>query len=119
MEGPIHWQGKARLEKILLESGWSIYLHDGDDFFEVETPLGTRTYWPDALAWKDGEGWVCFEVDGRKGHSTRKDFQKMNLRDSSFVGIDIRTVRIKNHDLQGRHRRDDSLILEEIAWQLS
>ena len=85
----------------------------------LQTPLGEREYWPDILAQRDREGWVCFEVDGKKGHSTKRDFVKMKLRDSSLKEMDIRTVRISTFDLVGKKKQTDDLIKLEISWQLS
>ena len=118
MESLQHWRSKIRLEKILLESGWSICYHDGDVSFSFRTYKGDRTYWPDLLAYKDEEGYVAFEVDGHKGHSSKRDFEKMRLRDSTMHEVDIRTVRIQMSDLAGKRKQDDSLIREEIEYQL-
>ena len=119
MESQRHWDGKVRLEKILLESGWTIWLHDGDDSFQFETSRGPRNFWPDLLAWHDGDGWVAFEVDGIKGHSTRTDLIKMEVRDKAFEAVDVRTVRIQTRDLVGRYKQTDDLVKLEINWQLS
>ena len=119
MESKNHFLGKIRIEKLLLENNWEIYLRDGEDSFPFLTSLGERQYWPDLLTWKDGEGWVCFEVDGKKGHWTRADFRKMQMRDLTFLQNDIRTVRISTVDLVGRKKQDDSLLLSEIDYQLT
>ena len=110
---------KLSFEKLLLENGWTIYLRDGEDSFPFLTDLGEREYWPDLMAWKDGYGWVVFEVDGRKGHWTRRDTIKMRLRDTEFAERDIWTVRIKTQDLTGRKRQPDSVNLQEIDYQMA
>ena len=119
MEGIKHFQGKAAIEKIVLEDGWSIHTRDGEDFFFFETEQGEREYYPDLMAWKDGLGWVLFEVDGKKGHTTPRDMQKMELRDKTFRKYDVRTVRIKTEDLVGRKKQPVDIILKEIDYQLS
>ena len=101
-----------------MEDGWTIYIRDGEDSFPFLTVLGERVYWPDLLAWKDDVGWVCFEVDGRKGHSTPKDLQKMRLRDETFQKFDVRTVRIATSVLVGKRKQNDASVLREIDFQL-
>ena len=119
MESKYHFIGKARIEKLLLENGWSIQIRDGEDFFPFLTDLGEREYYPDLMAWKDGIGWVVFEVDGKKGHWTPRDMQKMKVRDAAFLEHDIRTVRIKTRDLVGKHKQSDEQNLLEIDWQIA
>ena len=119
MESVKHWKGKVRLEKILLESEWDIYLRDGEDSFLFKTDLGERGYWPDALDFREWEWLVCIEVDGFKGHTTKRDLAKMKIRDETFLKNDIRTVRILLADLVGAKKQDDSLIKREIEYQLS
>lgn len=97
---------------------WEIWIRDMEDFFPFLTDLGERTYYPDLMAWKDGIGWVVFEVDGKKGHWTPRDFQKMALRDKAFLDHDIRTVRIKTKDLVGVKKQTTELILQETDYQL-
>lgn len=118
LESNNHWSAKIRTEKLLLENGWEIYLRDGDDYFPFLTKLGDRAYWPDLMAWKDGIGWVVFESDGKKGHSTKRDIQKMRNRDEAFLERDIRTVRLKTLDLVGRKKQTDEQNLLEIDYQL-
>jgi len=119
LEGVKHFQGKAAIEKIVLEDGWAIHTRDGEDFFFFETEQGEREYYPDLMAFKDGLGWVVFEVDGKKGHFTPRDMQKMELRDKTFRKYDVRTVRIKTEDLVGRKKQPVDIILKEIDYQLS
>jgi len=118
-ESPQHFAGKARIEKIVLEDGWTIYIRDGQDSFPLHTELGDREYHPDLMAWKDGVGWVIFEIDGKKGHFTESDLQKMKLRDSAFLAFGIRTVRIKTKDLVGMKKQTDELILQDTDYQLA
>src|ERR1044071_8587880 len=112
-ESPQHFAGKARVEKLVLEDGWSIYIRDMEDSFPFLTSLGRREYYPDLMAWKDGVGWVVFEVDGKKGHSSVVDHHKMELRDKEFLSRGIRTVRLSTKDLVGRKRQTDELLLKE------
>jgi hypothetical protein len=118
MESKKHFEGKCAIEKIVLEDGWEIGIRDGDDHFPFLTSLGLREYYPDLMAWKEETGWVVFEVDGHKGHTTKTDEQKMMMRDEAFRMVDIRTVRLKTDDLVGRKKQPLSIILEEIAYQL-
>lgn len=97
---------------------WEIWIHDGEDSFPFLTDLGDREYFPDLMAWKDEIGWVVFEVDGKKGHWTKRDFQKMALRDNAFLQRDIRTVRISTYDLVGAKKQTDDLIKQEMDYQL-
>ena len=118
-ESAQHWKGKIKLEQILLNDGWEIWLRDMQDSFPFLTALGEREYYPDLMAWKDGLGWVVFEVDGHKGHWTARDFQKMKMRDDAFLSHDIRTVRISTSDLTGRKKQTDEQNLLEIEYQLN
>lgn len=118
MESPYHKQGCARIEQIVMLDDWEIWIRDMEDFFPFLTPLGERTYYPDLMAWKDGIGWVVFEVDGKKGHWTNRDLQKMAIRDKAFLDHDIRTVRIKTKDLVGVKKQTTELILQEVDYQL-
>jgi hypothetical protein len=117
MESTKHWKGKIALEKILLEDDWNIEVRDGEDSFTFADELGQFQYWPDLLAYKDGEGWVDFEVDGKKGHSTKTDLHKMKLRDERFASLGIKTVRLKTDDLVGKKKQPIDLILREIQFQ--
>ena len=104
---------------MLLENEWSIHIKDGEDSYLLQTQLGERVYWPDLMAWHDGLGWVIFEVDGKRGHTTRMDLYKMELRDHAFQKTGIRTVRIQTADLVGKKKQPVDIILAEIDYQLS
>jgi hypothetical protein len=117
-ESKKHFEGKCAIEKIVLEDGWHLGIRDGEDKFPFLTSLGLREYYPDLMAWKDETGWVVFEVDGKKGHTTKTDNQKMMMRDEAFRMVDIRTVRIKTEDLVGRKKQPLDILLAEIDYQL-
>ena len=104
------------MERILLDTGWSIRYHYGDVSVKLETPLGPREYWPDIFALKD-QKWTAFEVDGSKGHSTKIDLRKMKMRDETLAEKGIQTVRIRTDDLLGRKKQPLEIILEEIEYQ--
>jgi hypothetical protein len=118
MESQQHWDGKVRLEKLLLENEWSIRIRDGDDSYIFQTYLGDREYWPDLMAWHEDYGWVVFEVDGEVGHTSKTAELKMEIRDTAFRKHDIATVRIKTADLVGKKKRTDDVLLADIDYQM-
>ena len=116
MESLRHWKAKLFLQKFLMQHNYSLVI---DEFAldTINTLLGERDYTVDLLAEKEGKRYA-FEVDGKKGHSTKCDLIKMKLRDESLKLIGIKTVRLKTDDLIGRRKQTPELILQEIEYQL-
>jgi hypothetical protein len=116
MESLKHWKGKQVLWKLLLEAGYTVI--EDEHPHPVLTQLGERQYIFDIFAQKQGQ-LFAFEVEGFKGHSTKRDFQKMKIRDDYIAGQKIKTVRIQLADLVGKKKQPTDLILQEIEWQLN
>ena len=116
-ESPKHWTAKLVLQKILLENDYSII----DDEFALETIntiIGERDYIIDLFAEDNKDGIrYAFELDGKVGHSTKRDLYKMKIRDGALLEIGIKTIRLKTNDLVGKKKQAVSLILEEIEYQ--
>lgn len=116
VEYPQHLKGKKILSTLLEGLGYKIIV----EFVmpTIQTVFGPRTYILDILAMKDGILYD-FEVDGFKGHSTKKDFQKMRLRDAViWQKYRIVTIRIHTSDLVGRKKQPIELIIQEIRHQI-
>jgi hypothetical protein len=114
MESLRHWKGKQVLWKLLLEAGYTVI--EDEHPHPVLTQLGERQYVFDIFAHKDGRLYA-FEVDGKKGHSTKTDLHKMKIRDEYMAGEKITTIRIQLDDLVGKKKQPTDLILQEIAYQ--
>jgi hypothetical protein len=116
-ESPRHWAAKYALQKILLENDYSII----DDEFALETintVVGERDYIIDLFAQKEGKRYA-FELDGKVGHSTKRDLYKMKIRDGALLQIGIKTIRLKVNDLVGKKKQGVDIILKEIEYQLA
>jgi hypothetical protein len=116
-ESPRHWAAKYALQKILLENDYSII----DDEFALETintVVGERDYIIDLFAEdnKDCKRYA-FELDGKVGHSTKRDLYKMRIRDGALLQIGIKTIRLKTNDLVGKKKQPVEVILQEIEYQ--
>jgi len=115
-EYPQHLRAKERLGEILKASGYY------NISYEVQQPktmlelLGERTYIADVQAEKEGRIYI-FEVDGKKGHTSRWNFAKDKARDRAMFAIGRWTIRIPVRYL-GKGFSDRE-ILEEIEWQLT
>ena len=117
MEYPQHKKAKFILKSILIHLGYVV--KEEVSMPPIKTYLGERNYILDLLAIKDGKA-ICFELDGFRGHSTKRDFAKMNLRDKVlFQWYRIKTVRIRVRDLVGQKKIPLPIILKEIEWQLA
>jgi hypothetical protein len=116
-ESPKHFKAKIVLQKILLENEWSII---GDEIAldVINTVVGERDYIIDLFAAKDGKMYA-FELDGKVGHSTKRDLYKMKIRDGALKSIGIKTVRIGVNDLVGLKKQPLDIILKEIEYQLT
>lgn len=80
--------------------------------------IGKRTYIADILGEKNGKMYI-FEVDGTKGHSTKRDKYKMVIRDEALESKGYKTIRIRLNDLTSRHRKPDyETVIAEIEYQL-
>ena len=115
-EYPQHLRAKERLGEILKASGYY------NISYEVQQPktmlelLGERTYIADVQAEKEGRIYI-FEVDGKKGHTSRWNLSKDKARDRAMFAIGRWTIRIPVGYLGKGF--SDSEILEEIEWQLT
>ena len=116
LESPKHWKAKLVLQKILLENDYSII----DDEFALDTintVIGERDYIVDLFAEKDDKRYA-FELDGKVGHSTKRDFYKMKIRDGALLTLGIKTIRLHVDDLVGDKKQPIEIILQEIDYQL-
>ncbi len=116
-----HIQGKKRLSKILRKRGFYTYYEV--DTGTTETEIGQRSYTVDILGvWQHSDGRVqeiAFEVDGFKGHHSKRNIAKDKFRDRvhwQYQGLP--TVRLLRPWLSGRHKVNDGDIWIEILWQL-
>lgn len=62
---------------------------------------------------------IIIEIDGERGHSSKRDLEKMKLRDATFRAQGIKTVRLATAWCVGRHAVSDADLMAEINWQLS
>ena len=118
MESSAHWKAKYRLKEILENTGYTnIQIESKQAEITIEF-LGKRTYIFDVQA-EDEQGWLyCFEVDGKKGHTSRRNIAKDRTRDRAMLENGIRTVRIQTIDLVGKKKQTDQEIIQEIEYQL-
>ncbi len=118
MESTQHRKGKQRLKEILKRTGYTnIQVESKQAEITLEF-LGPRTYIFDVQA-EDEQGWLyCFEVDGKKGHTSRRNIAKDRTRDRAMLENGIRTVRISTWDLIGKNKQSDEEIIQEIKYQL-
>ncbi len=77
--------------------------------------LGERTYIADVQAEKEGRIYI-FEIDGKKGHSSKRNISKDKARDRAMLGIGRWTIRIPTGYLGKRF--SDSDILKDIEWRI-
>ena len=110
-----HWRAKGALTKILLLDDYSL-VQDEFALETINTVVGERDYIIDLFAEKEGKRYA-FELDGWKGHSTKRDFYKMKIRDESLLKLGIRTIRIPVRDVVGRKKQPLNIILSEIEYQ--
>lgn len=120
-EYPGHIYAKKRLAKILRKKGFITYYEV--DTGPTETEIGTRHYTVDILGvWQYSHRSVqeiAFEVDGHKGHHSKRNIAKDQFRDRVHWEYSrLPTVRLLRPWLHGRHKVDDKDIWIEIIWQL-
>ena len=118
MEGSAHRRGKDRLIEILRTVGYKDISAEAEQVEVFIELLGFRRYIFDIQAY-DEQGWqYCFEVDGKRGHSSRWNKSKDKSRDRAMREIGIKTVRIPTIDLVGKKKQTDKAIIDEINYQL-
>ena len=116
IESEKHWDAKAALTKILLLNDYSLVI-DEYALRTINTVVGERDYTVDLFA-EDKEGKrYAFELDGKVGHSTKRDFYKMKIRDEALLTLGIQTIRLGVDDVVGRKKQPLKLILKEIEYQ--
>jgi hypothetical protein len=115
-ESPAHYRAKERIVKILQESGYSNIQSEVKQPETMLEFLGKRSFVADVQTEKEGRMYI-FEVDGKRGHSTRRNISKDKGRDRSMVGIERWTIRIPTGYLVGKRKLSDREILEEIEYQ--
>ena len=111
-----HWDAKAALTKILLLNGYSL-VQDEYALKTINTVVGERDYTIDLFAEDKAGKRYAFELDGKVGHSTKRDFYKMKIRDEALLVLGIRTVRLSVDDVVGRKKQPLEVILDEIEYQ--
>jgi hypothetical protein len=90
----------------------------------TETEVGPRNYTVDIFAfWTNARTGVtkkvCFEVEGFKGHESKRQHARDINRDKAHIKKGIYTVRINMKYLVGKKKLDDGTIKEEIWYQLT
>ena len=120
-EYPEHRHAKKRLAKILRKKGFIT-------FYEVstgitETEVGPRNYTIDLWGiWQHTDGRIteiAFEVDGHKGHHSKRNRDRDKFRDRvHWEYKKIPTIRLNRFWLAGRDKVTDDDIWIEILWQL-
>jgi len=118
VEYPQHLNGKKRLGEILETAGYYNISYEVQQPKTVLELLGERTYIADVQAEKEGRIYI-FEVDGKKGHTSRWNLAKDKARDRAMFAIGRWTIRIPTRWLVGKGKLSDREILEEIEWQIS
>jgi hypothetical protein len=115
-QGPAHQKAKERLVQIALQSGFK-YVCSEVQQPKIRIPfLGERSYTPDLIFEKGGKFYIL-EADGKKGHTSKRDKDKDELRDKVFGDRGIRTLRVKVKDLIGRKKQTDQDIIRDLEWQ--
>ena len=115
IESEKHWDAKAALTKILLLNDYSLVI-DEYALRTINTVVGERDYTVDLFAEKEGKRYA-FELDGKVGHSTKRDLYKMKIRDEALLALGIKTIRISVNDVVGRKKQPLEVILDEIEYQ--
>ena len=121
-ESEQHQHAKQRLRQIV--EGMGMIADYEISTGTTETEIGPRNYTVDLFAfWPDFRTRttikVAFEVEGFKGHNTKRQFARDNNRDKAHLKKGIRTVRINMKDLIGKTKVDDYTIKADILWQLA
>jgi hypothetical protein len=111
-----HKKAKERLAQILQTAGFTNIQLESKQIKIMLEFLGPRTYIADIEAEKEGKQYI-FEIDGKRGHSTRWNKSKDNARDRAMSAIGKQTVRLSTGWLYGERRLPDMVILDEISYQ--
>jgi len=120
-ESKQHTNAKIRLRSIAESMGFVAEYEISTG--TTETALGERNYTVDIFAfWYNTRTGitkkVCFEVEGFKGHESKRQHVRDINRDKAHLQKGICTVRINMKDLVGKKKLEDGDIKEEIIWQL-
>jgi len=107
-----HKRGKQRLASICRRHGY-LAAGDKDDEFVVVRPGGTSCYVIDVIA-SNGVRVLAIEIDGYKGHSTRRGLLKDMHRTAEICALvkDIECYRFAFWQLANC---PDSLIAQELG----
>ena len=120
-ESKQHTNAKRRLHGIVEDMGMIADFEISTG--RTRTELGERNYTVDLFAfWTHAITGVthkiAFEVEGYKGHISRRQNARDNNRDKGHIRKGILTVRIQMKDLVGKKKLDDTTIKHDIIWQL-
>ena len=123
-ESPQHQKAKKRLHQILEESPYFIVSDYEISLGTTKTALGQRDYTADLFGFwynprKGTHRKIAFEVRGFKGHNSKRNAARDQLRDCALAEKGIETVRLEMLDLVGKKKLGDILILNEILYQLN
>jgi len=121
-ESKQHTNAKIRLKKIVEDMGMiaDYEISTGT----TETEIGPRNYTIDIFAfWTNARTGttkkIAFEVEGHKGHESKRQHSRDINRDKAHLQKGIYTVRINMKDLVGKKKIYDGTIKEEIWYQLT
>ena len=120
-ESKQHTNAKIRLKRIVEDMGFVAEYEISTG--TTETALGERNYTIDIFAfWTNARTGVtkkiAFEVEGFKGHESKRQHVRDINRDKAHLQKGIYTVRINMKDLVGKKRLDINTIEDEICYQL-
>jgi len=120
-ESKQHTNAKIRLKQIVEDFGMIADYEISTGI--TKTEIGTRNYTADIFAfWTHVRTGVthkiAFEVEGFKGHQSKRQIVRDIIRDQGHIRKGICTVRINMKDLVGKKKIDDTTIKHEIIWQL-
>lgn len=120
-ESKQHQKAKERLLNIVRDIGMQAEYEI--NLGTTETPLGKRNYTADIFAfWTHARTGttkkIVFEVDGFKGHNSKRQIARDKVRSDGLRSKGIMTVRINMHDLVGKKKLEDFDIRKEIYYQL-
>jgi hypothetical protein len=115
-ESPQHYKAKERLVQVLQDAGYENIKTEAKQPKTMLEFLGERRFITDLEATKEGRIFI-FEVDGKKGHSSKRAVAKGNSRDGALYNLRKWPIHLRTWDLIGKRKLSDREILEEIEYQ--